>query len=587
MSGPAGALDPKDRASFDRIAEIIARIGPVWREQPNVLDIVPALKTTGGYVREDILCIGFHVSEKVPPAQLADRGYQPIPPEIEGVPTDVILARSRPVGSVDTKDTRSQMFDTLVGGIAVGNANMNVYGTLAMTLLAASDGRLVGLTNEHVLVFDGDGHMGDEVQQPRFYLNSEVSLDSAACCPNGQLHYHGVDNPVVDAASAVAVAAAVAAAASDVIDPHRRGQDATVPDPGERTLREVVSMDIDYPQIPFPGRPYSVGVKWRYRRQTDRRVLEHSVDETQQNEHVVPTQELITDRTEYEPADTVTFLALLGAEPGRERCDNYFVTAAALSPTHHKAYKLILRPWTPPVELAELSHGSETHAVRADTTIQCFDYAHQKPGDTFRAPRLIDSLTYDPQGFMAGFVAAGPGGAVVLRFADHGLAVSFPAPVQEVSADVLVRGGEVRLTAYADTTELAAANAGPADATQTLTVSATSIDRIVISGGASESLLLRLCLTRRHGDVCLYRGQLLLAPNEELGVWSTYLYAQTLNDVPLGQDPLTAARTIGGLPVTNNFTDLGQTYNITYGTACNIGPAPYGNFRVVAPKMIS
>ena len=583
MSRPPGGLDPKDRASFDRIAEIIARIGPQWRQQPNVLDIVPALKTIGGYVREDILSIGFHVSEKVPPALLADRGYQPIPPDIGGVSTDVILARSRPVGSVDTKDTRSQLFDTLVGGIAVGNANMDVYGTLAMTLLAVSDGRLVGLTNEHVLVFDGDGHLGDEVQQPRFYLNSEVSLDSAACCPNGQLHYRGVDNPVVDAATAVATAAAVAAAASDVIDPHRRGQDATVPDPGERTLREVVSMDIDYPQIPFPGRPYSVGVKWRYRRETDRRVLEHSVNETQQNEHVLSAQELITDRAEYQPTDTVTFLALLGAEPGREVCDNYFVTAAALSPTHHKAYKLILRPWTPPV--VELSHGSETHAVRGDTTIQCFDYAHQKAGDIFRAPRVIDSLTYDPDHFTAGFVA-GPGGAVVLRFADHGLAVSFPAPVQEVSADVLVRGGEVRLAAYSGTTEVTAATAGPADGTQTLPVSAAIIDRVVISGGASEALLLRLCLTRRLGAMCLYRGQLVLAPDEELGLWSTYLFAQTLNDVPLGQDPLTAARTIGGLPVTNNFTDLGQTYNITYGTTCNIGPVPFGNFRVIAPSII-
>ena len=86
--------------------------------------------------------------------------------------------------------------------------------------------------------------------------------------------------------------------------------------------------------------------------------------------------------------------------------------------------------------------------------------------------------------------------------------------------------------------------------------------------------------------MCLYRGQLVLAPDEELGLWSTYLFAQTLNDVPLGQDPLTAARTIGGLPVTNNFTDLGQTYNITYGTACNIGPVPYGNFRVIAPNII-
>ena len=223
------ALDPKDRASFDAIEAVIKRISSQWRSQAHIMEIVPALKTRGGVVQTETLAIGFRVAEKLTYADLAQRSLAAIPAEIEGIPTDVILARQRPHGSVDTKSTRSQMFDTLIGGIAVGNANMNVYGTLGMVLLAQSDSRMVGLTNEHVLVFDGDGHVGDEVQQPRFYLNSEVSLDNAACCPNGTLHYRGVDNPIVDASAAVFAATALAAALSDVIDPHRRGQDATVP----------------------------------------------------------------------------------------------------------------------------------------------------------------------------------------------------------------------------------------------------------------------------------------------------------------------------------------------------------------------
>src|SRR5713226_7682356 len=103
MNGEERGLDPKDRASFERIADIIARITPEWNQEPNILGIVPALKTTRGYVREDVLTIGFHVTEKVPVELLADRSYRPIPPEIEGVLTDVIVARQRPVGSVDTK----------------------------------------------------------------------------------------------------------------------------------------------------------------------------------------------------------------------------------------------------------------------------------------------------------------------------------------------------------------------------------------------------------------------------------------------------------------------------------------------------
>jgi hypothetical protein len=436
-------LDPADRRSFDRVQAIIDRIAGHWQSQSHIMAIVPALKMRGGVVQPDTLAIGFHVSEKLPPHDLAQRGLTAIPATIEGVPTDVIPARRRALGSVDTKSTRSQMFDTLVGGIAVGNANMNVYGTLGMALLAVNDGRMVGLTNEHVLVFDGDGHVGDEVQQPRFFLNSEVSLDNADCCPNGTLHYRGVNNPIVDAAAAVFAATAMAAALSDVIDPHRRGQDATAPAVDERTLKETVSVDMNYPEMPLPGRAYKVDVKWQYRRETDRQAMTFGAAEVMTNLHFVETQELVTDETSYLRGATVTFVARLGREPEARHCDNYFVTAAALSPSRQRAYKLILRPWS---------------------------------------------------------------------------------------------------------------GAAAAEAAQ---------------------------------DGCLYRGQLLLAPNEELGRWSTYLFAQTRNDVPLGTEPTAAARTIGGLPVTSNFVDGGSTDSFIYGHRCNIDLVQDGSFEVVSGPVLT
>jgi hypothetical protein len=438
-------LDPKDRASFGAVETVIKRITSQWRSQGHIMDIVPALKTRGGVVQPETLAIGFHVAEKLPQDELTRRGLAAIPAEIDGIPTDVILARQRPLGSVDTKSTRSQMFDTLIGGIAVGNANMNAYGTLAMVLLAESDGRMVGLTNEHVLVFDGDGHVGDEVQQPRFYLNSEVSLDNAACCPNGTLHYRGVDNPIVDASAAVFAATALAAALSDVIDPHRRGQDATVPAAGERTLKETVSVDMNYPEMPLPGRPYKLDVNWKYQRHTDQRTMDFGAAEVMMNPHVIQTQSLTTDQPTYTRGATVTFLARLGRELEGKSCDNYFVTAAALSPSRRTAYKLILRP-----------------------------------------------------------VASGAGLAVA---------------------------------------------------------------------GATRG--------------CLYRGQLVLAPNEELGRWGTYLFAQTRNDVPLGTPATTAARTIGGLPVTHNFVDGGPTDSIIYGHRCNIDLVQDGSFEVVAAPILT
>jgi hypothetical protein len=581
------SLNPKDRASFEKVEEIIARIAPEWKQQPNIMDIVPALKTRGGYVLEDTLVIGFHVSEKLSPELLEDRGYQPIPDEIEGVATDVILSRRRPHdGSVDEKNTRSQMFDTLVGGIAVGNANMNAYGTLGMTMLAVSDDRLVGVTNEHVLVFDVDGHVGDEVQQPRFYLNSEVSLDSASCCPNGQLHYRGVDNPIVDAAAAVFAAAALAAALSDEIDPNRRGQEATVPERHERTLKEVVSVDMDYPKIPFPGRPYEVGVKWKYERHTDRRVMDFAADEVQTNEHVIDTQQLLTDKHTYSRGETVTFLALLGAEPKQRDCDNYFVTAAALSPSHNRAYKIILKPFEFRGQ-SSLTHGTTNQIVNNDVVQRCFNYDKKQGGEVFTKPLNLEGMTYDPQGRRATFISFNaPPLHIGLRFPDQGIMVKFRYPVQRVSVELMVEGRDVEVKAFSNTAVVGHATASRGGAPVRVDLAATSIDHLFISGGSNESFLLEICIAMKLSHFCLYMGKLQLAPHEELGQWKTYLFAQTRNNVPLGTKPTEAAKTIGGLPVTNNFTDAGESDNITYGHVCNIELVPDGNFEVVSGSVI-
>ncbi len=86
-------LDPKNPESYKRINEIIARIASEWKGQANIIDIVPALKTSSKRVHPDKLVIGFRVAEKVRSELLNDRGYTPIPPEIEGIQTDIILAR--------------------------------------------------------------------------------------------------------------------------------------------------------------------------------------------------------------------------------------------------------------------------------------------------------------------------------------------------------------------------------------------------------------------------------------------------------------------------------------------------------------
>ncbi|SDA20947.1 hypothetical protein SAMN05216315_11519 [Nitrosospira sp. Nsp18] len=575
-------LNPLDPSSFAQLEAMIARIAPQWMANPNIVAIVPALKTKGGYVQPQKLVLGFYVREKVAPALLQDRGYSLIPSEIEGISTDVIPAVRKPLGSVDTKETRSQMFDTLAGGMAVGNANMNAYGTLAMILFAQDDGRPVGLTNEHVLVFDGDGHVGDEVQQPRFYLNSEVSIDSAACCPNGQLHYRPVDNPIVDAAAGVFAAAAVAAALSDQIDPHRRGQDATVPDLTERTLRETVSVEMQYPEIPLPGYPYNLDVKWKYQRVTDRRTLEYSASETKPNLHVVQMQELLTDRPVYQRGNQVVFFALLGAELNRETCQNYFVTAAALSPSHRRAYKIILKPWE--IDNAPRIDNPNHSLVGGQAVRRCISFNDQKSGDCFRHPRSISGIIFDPEDHTACFVQRGATEPPALVFPHAGLTIRFSTPVQEVLGRV-VFNASVTMTAFNGASEVGTATTSGASPTN-LHLTAPGITHVAFHGNDESPELLEICTVKHLRKYCAYRGEFTLLPDEEIGMWSTYLFAQTRNDVPLGADPLIAATTIGGLPVTSNFVDAGGSDNITYGHSCLVDIVPNGQFEVTPAVVI-
>jgi hypothetical protein len=74
------------------------------------------------------------------------------------------------------------------------------------------------------------------------------------------------------AAAALLVGAATAfgiAAASDARDPWRRGQDATAPPAGEKTVSERVDLEFHTIDDVTPGTPFKAGLDWRYTRETD------------------------------------------------------------------------------------------------------------------------------------------------------------------------------------------------------------------------------------------------------------------------------------------------------------------------------
>jgi len=96
------------------------------------------------------------------------------------------------------------------------------------------------------------------------------------------------------AAGLIAAAAAVATAAglSDERDPFRRGQDHTIPGPGEVTLSERVDAQLNFIEPVALGKPFAVGVKWQYQRTTNAKVYRFDVSETQHNVHVLSKYEI-------------------------------------------------------------------------------------------------------------------------------------------------------------------------------------------------------------------------------------------------------------------------------------------------------
>lgn len=63
----------------------------------------------------------------------------------------------------------------------------------------------------------------------------------------------------------------------------------------------------------------------------------------------------------------------------------------------------------------------------------------------------------------------------------------------------------------------------------------------------------KLLITNQQ-RLCIYYGEF-FASNVPLGPWRHWMHVQTVNTVPPGTDPLVAAQTIGGLPVSNHYKE--------------------------------
>ncbi|ACG74534.1 conserved hypothetical protein [Anaeromyxobacter sp. K] len=102
----------------------------------------------------------------------------------------------------------------------------------------------------------------------------------------------GGTSPIAAGLVAAAAAAATAAAMSDARDPIRRGQDATLPGAGELTMKELLRVELTYPEAVALGRPFAARARWDYKRATNAAIYEASGNDLNHNLHVTSSYEI-------------------------------------------------------------------------------------------------------------------------------------------------------------------------------------------------------------------------------------------------------------------------------------------------------
>jgi hypothetical protein len=560
----------------DTIQALLKRLAAEYAGDPNIQTVGFGLRDRGGQLQAERAII-FFVRRKYGTArQIEALGSKVVPAEIEGFPTDVqpFNPRRATAGDRDEKE-----FDPLLGGVMTSNAEGHIYwfngaGTLGCLVRDAGDGTPMALSNWHV--WGDGGEEGDDIIQPGHPTagdHVEGVVKVAACGPlvTSLLEWEAPD-PLTVGLYGGAAAAAIAAAASDVRDPTRRGQDNTPPDPGELTTSESVVMAIEYPQVPVPGVPFETKVQWQYERMTTKGTRTFEIEETRVNTQFLLGKYVVTDKPSYQPGEFVTLTAAIWDYQPRP-CDGYHVVAHLIPharPT--TALRVLLHPTTCPRRFPQ--DPPET----GDGEVVCLDFDDFKP------------TTYPPKGAFAwlNYLSLGNDPVRIVNWFQPEQAVQIPsrglllthAPATRVIARVAqFTTTPVTLLAYNGAGQLLDEKAAPPSqgTAHELVLSGAGIVRVVARGGGGEGLLISYCIDPvREGQIlttvtpriaammrmelpklemaasqlrarrCCFRGRIQLPPDEPAGKWDVHLTVQNINDVPAGTPPDVAATTIGG-----------------------------------------
>jgi hypothetical protein len=173
-------------AEYVRLSDLLPQAKAILMAYPGVREVAVGVKEEGGKLTE-VVAFRVYVAQKkpegaIPPGQM-------IPPQVLGVPTDVVLEPA-PRLIEDTDKYRP-----LLGGVQIGNDTSSGTGTLGCIAQLTTDNSLVMLSNHHVMM-SGGASVGEKIGQPEI---------SCCCCCKGNIVgtvLNALDNALVDCAIA-------------------------------------------------------------------------------------------------------------------------------------------------------------------------------------------------------------------------------------------------------------------------------------------------------------------------------------------------------------------------------------------------
>jgi hypothetical protein len=569
-----------DSSEIERIQALVSRLRADYAEDPNIASIGFGMPRRGGDYKDGVAIL-FRVRRKLPSARAVEAiGSRPIPRAIDGIETDIFTADLRPAADMmGQRDERK--YDPLLGGVASSNIENHVIwfngsGTLGVLATDNTTGKPVALSNWHVWAKNGE--IGDRIIQPGHPTGDDhvqAVGKVLACGPlvTSVIEWE-VPDPIAAGLYGGAAAAAVAAALSDYRDPTRRGQDATPTEPGERTLKERVSSEIDYYDLPMPGLPFRSEARWRYQRETDKQTLHHEVQEQTVNAQFLLAKTVHTDKKRYLPGEVATVSASIWDYQQARSCSDYHVVAHLLS------------QGSPQRTLRVVLHPSACEDFAGDR--KCIDFGELEQR-VYPLEGMFDWLRYKQFGHTTALYVVDFGEGARGIFLGGGN-IFWHEPASRVRLRCATFTSEpIVMSTYANGKKIDETVSGTEQGvTYDLVIDGDGITEVRVSGGGGEAVILDYCIDPsdegkfKHGmpqeyldmilknakaadidiDVakarrCCFRGSVRIPATSDLGNWNVHLTVQNVNNVPDGIAPEDAATVIGGHVVGANAQAAG------------------------------